>query len=218
VRGTPSADFLAGGAAPDRLEGGDGADTIDASGDDADFVDCGAGDDLARADEADRLTGCERVELPAGNGAGATGPAGPAGGGVAPGGAEDGSGGVGAGRFVDRDGDGVLAGPDCDDGRADVHPGARDIPGNGVDEDCKGGDAGRARAGGRLSFEFLAFPDGSTKATKLLVRDLSAGGRAELRCKGPGCRGPAKRTGKRGKGGAVNLRKLIKHRLPGASG
>jgi hypothetical protein len=82
----------------------------------------------------------------------------------------------------------------------------------------KGGDAGRARAGGRLSFESLAFPDGSTKATKLLVRDLSAGGRAELRCKGPGCRGPAKRTGKRGKGGAVNLRKLIQHRLPGASG
>ena len=49
--------------------------------------------------------------------------------------------------------------------------------------------------------------------TKLLVRDLAAGGRAELRCKGPGCRGLAKRAGKRGKGGVVNLRKLIKRRL-----
>jgi hypothetical protein len=163
---------------------------------------------------ADLLTGGDAADrLEGGSGAGGGGATAPAGGGVAPGGAEDGSGGVGAGQFVDRDGDGVLPGADCDDGRANVRRGARDIPGNGVDEDCKDGDAGRALAGGRLAFEFLASPDGSTKATKLLVRDLSAGGRAELRCTGPGCRGPAKRVGKRGRGGVVNLRKLVKRRL-----
>jgi arylsulfatase A-like enzyme len=46
--------------------------------------------------------------------------------------------------FFDRDGDGyssVLGGGDCDDTRADVHPGAHDIPGNGIDENCLGGDA-----------------------------------------------------------------------------
>jgi len=45
---------------------------------------------------------------------------------------------------ADGDGDGFagsFAGGDCDDRRADVHPAARDVPGNGVDENCAGGDA-----------------------------------------------------------------------------
>jgi hypothetical protein len=41
----------------------------------------------------------------------------------------------------DADGDGYPAGQDCDDGDARVHPGAHDLPGNGVDEDCDGMDA-----------------------------------------------------------------------------
>ena len=80
-------------------------------------------------------------------------------------------------------------------------------------QDCDGSDGKRSLAGGRLSFDFLTFRDGSTKVATLLGRDLATGGRAELRCKGPGCRGLAKRAGKRGKGGAVNLRKLIRRRL-----
>ncbi len=47
-------------------------------------------------------------------------------------------------RLTDRDGDGFSAlfgGGDCDDTRADVHPGAEDIPGDGIDQDCEGGDA-----------------------------------------------------------------------------
>lgn len=47
-------------------------------------------------------------------------------------------------RLTDHDGDGFSArfgGGDCDDARADVYPGAEDIPGDGVDQNCEGGDA-----------------------------------------------------------------------------
>jgi arylsulfatase A-like enzyme len=47
-------------------------------------------------------------------------------------------------KATDRDGDGYSAlfgGGDCDDKRADVYPGAEDIPGDGVDQNCEGGDA-----------------------------------------------------------------------------
>lgn len=47
-------------------------------------------------------------------------------------------------RLFDRDHDGYssrFGGGDCDDERADVNPGANDVPGNGRDEDCSGADA-----------------------------------------------------------------------------
>jgi choline-sulfatase len=47
-------------------------------------------------------------------------------------------------KVLDRDGDGYSAffgGPDCDDRNKDVNPGAREVPGDGVDNNCVGGDA-----------------------------------------------------------------------------
>ncbi|MDQ3001008.1 MAG: sulfatase-like hydrolase/transferase [Fibrobacterota bacterium] len=41
----------------------------------------------------------------------------------------------------DADGDGYLPAAECDDRNPRAHPGARDVPGNGVDEDCDGIDA-----------------------------------------------------------------------------
>jgi arylsulfatase A-like enzyme len=50
-------------------------------------------------------------------------------------------------RLLDFDGDGyarALGGGDCDDGDPDVHPGALDLPGDGIDADCDGQDATEA--------------------------------------------------------------------------
>jgi hypothetical protein len=41
----------------------------------------------------------------------------------------------------DADGDGVRRPRDCDDTKAGINPGARDVPDNGIDEDCNGVDA-----------------------------------------------------------------------------
>jgi choline-sulfatase len=61
-------------------------------------------------------------------------------------------------KLTDRDHDGVSAlfqGGDCDDRDPSVSPRALDVPGNGKDEDCQGGDAkppsARARSAEELS-------------------------------------------------------------------
>jgi hypothetical protein len=44
---------------------------------------------------------------------------------------------------LDHDGyvSAALAGPDCDDGKPAIHPGATDVPHDGIDQDCSGKDA-----------------------------------------------------------------------------
>src|SRR5439155_7781462 len=44
-------------------------------------------------------------------------------------------------RGIDGDGDGFSSAVDCNDANTAIHPGAVDIVGNGVDEDCDGRDA-----------------------------------------------------------------------------
>ena len=43
--------------------------------------------------------------------------------------------------IIDEDGDGYEVGEDCDDNDASINPGAVDIAGDGIDQDCTDGDA-----------------------------------------------------------------------------
>ncbi len=82
--------------------------------------------------------------------------------------------------LLDRDRDGssaLLGGGDCDDGDAARHPGARDLPGNQIDEDCTGADAEvrkpspQAEQQARSLAEWRALPD--TAAALAATRDLN---------------------------------------------
>jgi hypothetical protein len=88
-------------------------------------------------------------------------------------------------------------------------PGARDVPGNRVDEDCSGADARLTVVPARVTFNFAGFRDG-TEARTLRVRDVPRGGRVDVRCKG-GC-GFSRRRARVSAAGAANVAKLLKGR------
>jgi hypothetical protein len=87
---------------------------------------------------------------------------------------------------VDRDGDATFADRDCNDEDPRVKPGAHDVPGNKVDENCDGKDAAygvlatTVRIGYTQNRNRLAI-------SALAVRGVRVGDRIKVRCTGAGC-------------------------------
>jgi hypothetical protein len=112
---------------------------------------------------------------------------------------------------VDRDADGSSPPADCWDTNAAVRPGAREIPGNGIDDDCAGGDA-PARITATVSRVFQA-SNKSTRVLRLRIRDAPAGAKVTVRCLGKRCRNKRRKTTTVRANGTANLRRLVPRRL-----
>jgi Putative metal-binding motif len=113
---------------------------------------------------------------------------------------------------VDADGDGYDSTTDCSDANNTVHPGAAEVPGNGIDDDCSGGDQpGKVVALVRSKFS-LASRRSSPKVNLLQVKDAPPGAQVDVLCHGRHC--PFKqRTRAIGAKGSVSLTKLFRKRL-----
>jgi hypothetical protein len=109
----------------------------------------------------------------------------------------------------DLDGDGHAAPPDCDDANRTRYPGAPEIPGNGVDENCDGADApGRITAGVTNTW---AAGRRATRVLTLRVRDAPPGATIRVTCRERKCRF-RRHTATAGPNGSASLVRLFKRR------
>lgn len=102
---------------------------------------------------------------------------------------------------IDKDADGIAASVDCNDNDAAIRPGAKEIVGNKVDENCDGTAAPFPLIGSGITNAFRSFANFSVLIT-LTVSRLPAGAKVELACT------PAKKDAKKkGKKSPCALRK-----------
>jgi Putative metal-binding motif len=109
----------------------------------------------------------------------------------------------------DLDGDGHAAPADCDDRNSTRHPGAAELPGNGIDENCDGGDAP-----GRITAVVSSTWASGARATRLLglrVRDAPPGATIRVTCRERKCRF-RRHTTKAGQNGRAKLTRLFKRK------
>jgi hypothetical protein len=179
ISGSPGANRLAGGPGNDVLDGGDGPDMLEGEAGDDNLIGGSGTDTFVAGSGDDAITSFDGLPED-----------------VDCGGGSDGATSDLADRLVacesvkrvdellDADHDGANRPQDCDDGNPAIRPGAIDVPRNGVDEDCKGGDAGLPRVRATVQHQW-AFNNSFTKATKFTIRDVPAGSIVALRCTPP---------------------------------
>jgi putative metal-binding protein len=109
---------------------------------------------------------------------------------------------------VDVDGDGFPVGVDCNDGNAKVHPGAFDIPGNKIDENCDGHDAKRPVVGSSITHNWIIRGPAFTAVTFKILK-APRNGRITAICKGKRCHFKKVKVKVR-KAGTLNLLKSLR--------
>jgi hypothetical protein len=88
---------------------------------------------------------------------------------------------------LDADDDNVQRPADCRDDDPTVFPGAFDVPGDGIDQDCVGGDAPVPRLRRTVAYK-LGYGRAFTIFSLLEVKPARQGDRVTFRCKGKGCK------------------------------
>ncbi|MEA2291492.1 MAG: large repetitive protein [Solirubrobacteraceae bacterium] len=122
---------------------------------------------------------------------------------------------------TDTDADGVDLALDCNDANAAIHPGATEVAGNDVDENCDGVKApaasnpngGAPGGGGTQASTVKATLTGKVKAKKLVITKaiftgVPAGAALEVRCSGGGC--PFKKRKVTASHGSADVTALLK--------
>jgi hypothetical protein len=94
---------------------------------------------------------------------------------------------------IDADRDGFASDKDCNDGNPAIHPGALEIRGNAVDENCDKVREPFPRVAANASLATL-FGRGFTQLSTLKVSGLERGDAVKLSCTGRGCRRSLKAT------------------------
>lgn len=110
---------------------------------------------------------------------------------------------------VDADLDGVSPPADCDDTNSAIRPGAPEVPGNGLDDDCAGGDA-PAQIGAVVTVRWEEVRGGGVRLLRLEVRDAPPSARIVVKCKGKRCF--KQRTTRAGRNGTKKLLGIVPRR------
>jgi hypothetical protein len=187
-----------GGSGPDRLVGTDGGnDLIGNDGDDSltglgseDRLDAGPGNDFVDSrdggfDSVDCGPGFDTVVADQ----------------------DDSLTGCESVSVPDADSDGFVPPADCDNTDPTRHPGAFEILGDGIDQDCDGIDAPRPRLVNPVSSDYdqVKRPK-AIRLTVLKIKSMHPGDKVTIRCKGRGC--PYKKRTKTGRAGQRTLNLL----------
>jgi Putative metal-binding motif len=110
----------------------------------------------------------------------------------------------------DQDGDGFFTGQDCNDLDPAIRPGAVEVPGNAVDENCDGIRADLPSIAAGVSTTWTV-RGARVRVDRLLVSGVDAGATVEVRCRGRRC--PVKRRqGGEPRRGRVNMLGVLKRR------